>query len=326
MAARAGVPPEEYAKFMPGTRFLTPEEALDALRAEGRRSSRSTAAARSPTTFNVANKVYAQPQPVDDVHRRLAVEGGAREVASAKRAAQRSREEADHARSLVAAARGAAAARQRRAVGGVVRRAARCSGARSATCRSSGTRWCGSPIRATSTWMTHGHAGRARRVRGRERRGGGAARRGRPSGARANPVFLPAPHEVVRALVTGFTTPPARPDEPWLHQSLWHSIQVIFWGFLLSSIIGVPLGHPVRRAPGDRAADRAVHRVLPLPAGAGVRRAGGRGAGHRRRAQGRDHLHRHVLPAGAGHRQHHAPHRSRAARGGADAGRVAARS
>jgi NitT/TauT family transport system permease protein len=68
-------------------------------------------------------------------------------------------------------------------------------------------------------------------------------RGGRPaSGTRANPVFLPAPHEVARALVTGFTTHPARPDEPWLHQSLWHSIQVIFWGFAISSIIGVPLG------------------------------------------------------------------------------------
>jgi NitT/TauT family transport system permease protein len=62
------------------------------------------------------------------------------------------------------------------------------------------------------------------------------------AGTRANPVFLPAPHEVGRALVTGFITEPARPDEPWLHESLWHSITVIFWGFLASSIIGVPLG------------------------------------------------------------------------------------
>ncbi|MFT6153701.1 MAG: NitT/TauT family transport system permease protein, partial [Bermanella sp.] len=30
--------------------------------------------------------------------------------------------------------------------------------------------------------------------------------------------------------------------EQWLHESLWHSITVIFWGFFLSSIIGVPLG------------------------------------------------------------------------------------
>jgi NitT/TauT family transport system permease protein len=68
-------------------------------------------------------------------------------------------------------------------------------------------------------------------------------RGGRPArGIRANPVFLPAPHEVMRAMVTGFTTKPLRPDEPWLHESLWHSIQVIFWGFLVSSVIGVPLG------------------------------------------------------------------------------------
>jgi NitT/TauT family transport system permease protein len=69
------------------------------------------------------------------------------------------------------------------------------------------------------------------------------AQHARPAvGERANPVFLPAPHAVLRALVTGFTTPPARPEEPWLHQSLWHSIKVIFWGFLVSSIVGVPLG------------------------------------------------------------------------------------
>jgi NitT/TauT family transport system permease protein len=61
-------------------------------------------------------------------------------------------------------------------------------------------------------------------------------------GTPANPVFLPAPHEVLRALVTGFTTHPSRPDEPWLHEALWHSIQVIFWGFVISSAIGVPLG------------------------------------------------------------------------------------
>jgi NitT/TauT family transport system permease protein len=61
-------------------------------------------------------------------------------------------------------------------------------------------------------------------------------------GVRANPVYLPAPHEVARALYAAFTTPPRLPSEPWLHQSLWHSIQVIFWGFFLSSMVGVPLG------------------------------------------------------------------------------------
>jgi NitT/TauT family transport system permease protein len=29
---------------------------------------------------------------------------------------------------------------------------------------------------------------------------------------------------------------------PWLHESLWHSIQVIFWAFVISSVLGVPLG------------------------------------------------------------------------------------
>ena len=63
-----------------------------------------------------------------------------------------------------------------------------------------------------------------------------------PTGTRANPVYLPAPHEVAIALYTAFTTEPQRRSELWLHQSLWSSIQVIFWGFLLSSLIGLPLG------------------------------------------------------------------------------------
>lgn len=61
-------------------------------------------------------------------------------------------------------------------------------------------------------------------------------------GEPANPVFLPAPHEVVQAFFTAFTTPPARAGDPWLHESLGHSLTIILWGFLLSSLIGVPLG------------------------------------------------------------------------------------
>ena len=61
-------------------------------------------------------------------------------------------------------------------------------------------------------------------------------------GYRANPVYLPAPHAVMRALYGAFTTEPRLPDEPWLHQSLKHSCSVIFWGFVLSSLIAVPLG------------------------------------------------------------------------------------
>jgi NitT/TauT family transport system permease protein len=63
-----------------------------------------------------------------------------------------------------------------------------------------------------------------------------------PVGTRVNPVYLPAPHEVARAFYTAFITPPRLPNEPWLHESLGHSIRTIFWGFLFSSIVGVPLG------------------------------------------------------------------------------------
>jgi NitT/TauT family transport system permease protein len=63
-----------------------------------------------------------------------------------------------------------------------------------------------------------------------------------PKGIPANPVYLPAPHEVAIAFYTAFTTEPRRQSEEWLHESLWSSIQVIFWGFLISSIIGIPLG------------------------------------------------------------------------------------
>jgi NitT/TauT family transport system permease protein len=63
-----------------------------------------------------------------------------------------------------------------------------------------------------------------------------------PEGSPANPVYLPAPHEVGIALYTAFTTAPQQRDGKWLHESLWHSIQVIFWGFVISSLVGVPLG------------------------------------------------------------------------------------
>lgn len=62
------------------------------------------------------------------------------------------------------------------------------------------------------------------------------------AGVPANPVFLPAPDEVARAFYNSFTMPPKRKGEKWLHESLWQSIQVIFWGFTISSLVGVPLG------------------------------------------------------------------------------------
>ncbi len=63
-----------------------------------------------------------------------------------------------------------------------------------------------------------------------------------PEGMPANPIYLPAPHQVAKALYTAFTNAPERRDGQWLHQSLWHSIQIVFWGFFVSSIVGVPLG------------------------------------------------------------------------------------
>jgi NitT/TauT family transport system permease protein len=63
-----------------------------------------------------------------------------------------------------------------------------------------------------------------------------------PQGEPANPIYLPAPHEVAKAFYTAFTAPPEGRDGLWLHESLWHSVKIIFWGFLISSLIGVPLG------------------------------------------------------------------------------------
>ena len=63
-----------------------------------------------------------------------------------------------------------------------------------------------------------------------------------PKGYLVNPVYLPAPHKVLFAFYTAFKTPPRLQNEPWLHQSLGHSIRTIFIGFIVSSILGVPLG------------------------------------------------------------------------------------
>lgn len=61
-------------------------------------------------------------------------------------------------------------------------------------------------------------------------------------GEPANPIYLPAPHQVVQAFITAFQTAPIRRNDPWLHQSILHSITVIFYGFTLSATLGVPLG------------------------------------------------------------------------------------
>jgi NitT/TauT family transport system permease protein len=61
-------------------------------------------------------------------------------------------------------------------------------------------------------------------------------------GERSNPIYLQPPHAVARALYTAFTTPPEGGGDVWLHESLWQSCQVIFWGFLWSALFGIPLG------------------------------------------------------------------------------------
>src|SRR5581483_6559895 len=63
-----------------------------------------------------------------------------------------------------------------------------------------------------------------------------------PQGYLTNPIYLPAPHKVLRAFYYAFKTPPRLPNEPWLHQSLGHSIRTIFLGFVVSSVFGLPLG------------------------------------------------------------------------------------
>ena len=63
MGARAGVPPEEYATYLPGTKFLTPEEALTQFEQKDTLES-LYGSGKVADAFNVANKVYATPQPV----------------------------------------------------------------------------------------------------------------------------------------------------------------------------------------------------------------------------------------------------------------------
>jgi NitT/TauT family transport system permease protein len=90
-----------------------------------------------------------------------------------------------------------------------------------------------------------------------------------PIGTACNPVYLPTPGAVAVAFYTSFTTPPADQDGLWLHQSLLQSIQTIFWGFVISSIIGVPLGILCGAHSGvSRVVEPFVEffRYLPAPA------------------------------------------------------------
>jgi len=88
-------------------------------------------------------------------------------------------------------------------------------------------------------------------------------------GERANPVFLPAPHLVARAFWTAFATKPILRGELWLHESLWLSITTIFWGFAISSLMGLPVGILCGAYPPlARLAEPAIDfvRYMPAPA------------------------------------------------------------
>jgi NitT/TauT family transport system permease protein len=62
-----------------------------------------------------------------------------------------------------------------------------------------------------------------------------------PQGRPANPVYLPAPHEV---LIQGYHdfTRETDPGKPSMWQRYKHSLRIVFTGFLLSALIGVPIG------------------------------------------------------------------------------------
>jgi NitT/TauT family transport system permease protein len=62
-----------------------------------------------------------------------------------------------------------------------------------------------------------------------------------PQGVPANPVYLPAPDEVVRAAVADFSAPRVG-DNPTMMERYGHSLRIILWGFFWSCVVGVPLG------------------------------------------------------------------------------------
>lgn len=62
-----------------------------------------------------------------------------------------------------------------------------------------------------------------------------------PQGKRSNPVYLPAPHEVLVAGYYDLFTEQRDPDDPSMWQRALHSMKIVFGGFLLAALAGVPL-------------------------------------------------------------------------------------
>ena len=61
-----------------------------------------------------------------------------------------------------------------------------------------------------------------------------------PQGVSSNPVYLPAPHEVIAAGWLDFTTQPDN-GMPTMWERYRHSLSIIFWGFTYSCLLGIPL-------------------------------------------------------------------------------------
>lgn len=62
-----------------------------------------------------------------------------------------------------------------------------------------------------------------------------------PQGVPANPVYLPAPHEVLSQGIEDFTFV-SKGDRPSMFQRYKHSLKIVFCGFLLAAAVGVPIG------------------------------------------------------------------------------------
>lgn len=62
-----------------------------------------------------------------------------------------------------------------------------------------------------------------------------------PQGKYSNPVYLPAPHEVVLAGWKDFTAGSTDEGELTMFDRLLHSIKIVFGGFFLAALIGVPI-------------------------------------------------------------------------------------
>jgi NitT/TauT family transport system permease protein len=62
-----------------------------------------------------------------------------------------------------------------------------------------------------------------------------------PQGQKASPVYLPAPHEVVAKGIEDFTFT-TDGDKPSMFERYKHSLKIVFMGFFMAALVGVPLG------------------------------------------------------------------------------------